>query len=97
MYFCGEPKEKQSLQEELERAAGQPDFEVNPVTIVILVRDDVTVLREGLNSIQEQMSGTLYEVVLVCQTSLRQYYEWADELEEVKVICLNEEKESFAK
>lgn len=96
IHFCNEREEKQSLEEELERAASQPDFEINPVTIVILVRDKAVVLREGLNSIQEQLSGTSYEIVLVCQTSLKQYYEWADDLERVKVVCLNEKKECFA-
>ncbi len=96
IHFCNEPKGKQILEEELERAAGQPDFEVNPVSIVILVQDDISVLREGLDSIREQQSGTSYEIVVVCQPSFQQMYERADEFEGVKIVCLDRKKQSFA-
>lgn len=69
IHFCNEPKEQQVLQEGLELAAGQPDFDVNPVSIVILAQDDVSILREALHSIQEQESGTSYDVVVVYQPS----------------------------
>lgn len=96
IHFCNEPQEQRALQEGLEYAVGQPDFDVNPVTIVVLVRDEAAVLREALDSIQKQLAGTPYEIVVVCQSSIRQFYEWVDELDRVKVICMDRKKESFA-
>ncbi len=96
IHFCNEPKEQQVLQEGLELAAGQPDFDVNPVSIVILAQDDVSILREALHSIQEQESGTSYDVVVVYQPSHSQVYDWANDFEGVKVVCCDGRKESFA-
>ena len=95
IHFCNEREEKQSLEEELERAASQPDFGVNPVSIVILAQDDVSVLREALDSIQEQQSGTPYEIVVVCQPSFRYVYEQAEKCERARFICSDSKKESF--
>lgn len=95
IHFCNEREEKQVLQEGMQLASGQPDFDVKPVSIVILAQDDVSVLREALLSIQEHMSGVSYEVVVVYQPSFGQAHDWTGEFEGIKVICCDGRNESF--
>lgn len=85
-HYCQEPGDRQMIQESMQMAAGQPDFEVNEVSIVILAEQNVGMLRDAVQSIIEHEAGISYEIIVVDNECLGQPLEWLHEYEQIRLV-----------
>lgn len=85
-HYCQEPGDLQMIRESMGMAAGQPDFEVNTISVVILAEQNVGMLRDTVESIIEHGAGISYEIIVVDNECLGQALEWLHEYEQVRLV-----------
>lgn len=91
LHYCGEPSDLNLIRQNMEMAAGQPDFCVNPVTVVILAEFGGSLLRECLRSISKNLPGNSYEVLVVDNQCVGQEIAWVNELEHTKLLLCKDQ------
>lgn len=95
VHDCGEPSDLILIRENMEIAAGQPDFCVTPVSVVVVARAGGLLLRECLRSIGKNLSGISYEVLVVDNQCLGDEIAWVKEFEHTKLL-LCDKKTDYA-
>lgn len=94
-HYCEGQDDRQMIEESMGVAAGQPDFEVNPVSFIILAEDDVRMLRDAVQSVIRNECGTSYEILVIDNRCQGDALEWLREYRPVRVIPCPE-KTGFA-
>ncbi len=90
-HFCEDPSDVILIRENMKVAASQPEFCVNPVSVIISVQSGGSVLHECLGCINEHLSGISYETLVVDNLCLGQEIAWVEQFEYTKVITCERE------
>lgn len=84
--YCVDTSDLTMIRENMNIAAKQSGFCVNPVSVVILAESGGLVLRECLQSIGENLAGNTYEVLVVDNQCLGREIEWVNDFKHVTLL-----------
>lgn len=85
-HYCGGHDDRKMIEESMGIAVSQPDFDVNPVSIVILAEEGTSMLHDAVESIIKNESGTSYEILVIDNQCMGQALEWLGAYEQVRII-----------
>ncbi len=87
LYYCTDENDRPLMEAEITYCKEQPDYEVHPVSIVILSYNIAEILKNCIAGIRENNEPSTYELVVVDNASTDGITDWLRQQEDIVLQC----------
>lgn len=87
LYYCTDENDRPLMETEIAYCKEQPDYEVHPVSIVILSYNIAEILKNCIAGIRENNDPSTYELVVVDNASTDGITDWLRQQEDIVLQC----------